>query len=261
MSTGAVVVILASITMVLFCMFFVGFAIFHNRKMIANHKKVQELEREKSRKNLINAIEIQEQERQRMGADIHDDLGPTMVAIKLKLSRLSEKTAPNEKDLAMLNEMVEETITNVRGLSQSMYPNTLERYGLVDAINEMAARMQSASGVSMEHEINPKVEELSELEKLSIYRIVQEFCNNSLKHSQCDHIKIDILEQGGIYTVEIKDNGNGFSQHELTNPGLGLKNMEMRSKAINFDFDLQSDSSGTKVILSSEGSLTNATKN
>lgn len=251
MNSGILVIVLCSVILLFFSGFFIVFAIFHNRKMIANHKKVQQLEKEKSRKELVNAIQIQEKERQRMGQDIHDDLGPTMIAIKLKLNRLSGEEAPKEKDLNQLTEMMEETITNVRGLSQSMYPSTLEKYGLINAIKEMGSRIQSATNIKMEIEVSDKAEEMSEDEKLSIYRIIQEFCNNSVKHSKCELIIIDILEQDGSYTIAVSDNGKGF---ELTNDegtGLGLRNMEMRAKAINFDFKMTSSPAGSKIRLSS----------
>lgn len=237
--------------MLLFSVFFIAFAIFHNRKMIANHEQVQRLEKEKSRKNLVNAIEIQETERARIGADIHDDLGPTMVAIKLKLGRFTEGIAPSEKDLDQLDEMIEETIMNVRGLSQSMYPNTLEKYGLVDAIKQMIGRIQSFSPITIIDKISPKIEDLSKVEQLSFFRILQEFCNNSIKHSGCDTIKIDILESKGDFTVKLSDNGKGFKKEDLVNPGIGLRNMEMRAKAIDYSFDLQSNSEGSSILLKS----------
>lgn len=252
MNSGILIVVLSSLILLLFSIFFIGFAIFHNRKMIANHKKVQQLEKEKSRKELVDAIQIQEKERQRIGADIHDDLGPTMIAIKLKLNRLSGKEAPKEKDLNQLTEMMEETILNVRGLSQSMYPSTLEKYGLVNALKEMGSRIQSATDIKVEIEIEEGAEELGDDEKLNIYRIIQEFCNNSVKHSACKLLKINILEEKGLLKIEVSDDGNGFDLSADNGSGLGLRNMEMRARAINFSFDMSSNSDGSHIFLSSK---------
>lgn len=251
MITSDFIVVLSSIILFLFSGFFVAFTIFHNRKMIANRETVKRLEKEKSRKELVNAIQIQEKERQRLGQDIHDDLGPTMIAIKLKLNRLSGKEAPKERDINQLTEMMEETIMNVRGLSQSMYPSTLEKYGLVDALKEMGSRIQSASNIMVEIEIDPKVLEWDEDVQLNVYRIVQEFCNNSVKHSGGNLLQINILEQGGQFMIEVSDNGGGFDLSADNGSGLGLRNMEMRSKAINYDFQMTSNPEGSKITLSS----------
>ena len=251
MSATVISVILASLAIFVFAIFLASFFIFHNRKMIENKDEIQRLELEKAKKILVDSIEIQESERARIGADIHDDLGPTMSAMKLKINRLSVDKPNTERDLDQLKMMIDETIKSMRGISHSLYPSTLEKYGLKAAIEELAKRVNN-SEFKIETSINPNVDEFSFHTKINLYRILQEFCNNSIKYSECSEIKIKIHEEDQITKVDVSDNGVGFDLNEKTNSGLGLRNMKMRAEAINYSFVLNSaPEKGTQILLES----------
>ena len=173
-------IILASLSLFAFATFGVGFLIFHNRKMIQNKDEIQRLELEKAKKILVDSIQIQESERARIGADIHDDLGPTMSAMKLKINNLSSDKPASERDVSQLKLMIDETIKSIRGLSHSLYPNTLEKYGLKTAIEELANRV-TGEELKIVTNIDPLLTSLDFYTQINIYRIIQEFC----KCEQC----------------------------------------------------------------------------
>ena len=247
----SVIIIVASLCLFSFAIFLVWFFIFHNRKMIQNKDEIQRLELEKAKKILIDSIQIQESERARIGADIHDDLGPTMSAMKLKINNLSSEKVASERDVSQLKMMIDETIKSVRSLSHSLYPNTLEKYGLKTAIEELSNRVNSEKLQMLTH-INPSIDDLDFYTQINIYRILQEFCNNSIKYSKCSTINLSIQKDENKITINAFDDGLGFDMTDKSNHGIGLKNMEMRAKAINFDFILNSKiGDGTKIALSS----------
>ena len=250
-----ITLILTGIILGLFALFLLGFLIFHKRKMNQNKDKIQKLELQKAKKTLVDAIEIQEAERSRIGADIHDDLGPTLSAMKLKINHLQSDEKISNRNIDQLKNMINETIKTVRGISHSLYPNTLEIYGLKNALTELASRINN-DHIQVILTIDNEAKNLSFYQQINIYRIIQEFCNNSLKYSNCTKIKICIQSNENGYRVYINDNGDGFniSDHNL---GLGLKNMKMRAEAINFDSEyLSKIGSGTSFIM-----ISNNTKN
>lgn len=237
-SSGIIIVILTSITLTLFAFFFIGFLIFHNRKMVQNRDEIQTLELAKAKKSLIEAIEIQEAERSRIGSDIHDDLGPTLSAIKLKINHLTSNEATTSRNIIQLKSMVDDTIKVVRGLSHSLYPTTLEKYGLSNAISELSQRINSPS-IKTSFEIDDQIDKLSFYKQINIYRIIQEFCNNSIKYSNCSNIIMTMNIDEDCCSLTLSDNGIGFNI-EVDEMGLGIKNMRMRSEAIDFDFRISS---------------------
>lgn len=249
MSAGILTVILASLSLFVLGVFLAFFFIFHNKKMIQNKDEIQRLELEKAKKTLVDSIQVQEAERARIGSDIHDDLGPTLSAMKLKINNLSSEKLTSERDVKQLKMMVDETIKSIRSLSHSLYPNTLEKYGLKTAIEELANRIES-SQLNFKTQIEKEIENLEFYTQINIYRIIQEFCNNSIKYSNCTAITISVQKEDDKFAVHVSDNGDGFDTTNKSNHGIGIRNMEMRANAINFDFSLNSSiGKGTKIAL------------
>jgi len=250
-TAGTISIIIASISLFIFAVFLASFFVFHNRKMIQNKDEIQKLELEKAKKILIDSIKIQESERARIGVDIHDDLGPNLSAIKLKINRLSSEKLTSEKEISKLKEMIDETMKSIRSLSHSLYPNTLEKYGTKAAIEELSNRFNSEE-LRIITQIEPFIDDLDFYTQINIYRILQEFCNNSVKYSKCSTINISIKRNENIILLDAFDDGDGFDMTDKTNHGIGLRNMEMRANAINFKFKLYSKiGDGTKITLSS----------
>jgi signal transduction histidine kinase len=251
MSTSVLTIILASLSVFIFVVFLASFFVFHNKKMIQNKDEVQRLELEKAKKILVDSIQIQEEERSRIGTDIHDDLGPNLSAIKLKINNLSNEKPASERDISQLKMMVNETIKSIRSLSHSLYPNTLEKYGLKIALEELANRINSDQ-LHIITQVDPTIEALDFYTQINIYRILQEFCNNSIKYGKCSLITISIKKQEAKILISASDDGVGFDTSDNSNHGIGIKNMEMRANALNFDFILTSKiGDGTKIALSS----------
>lgn len=249
MSSSILSVIIASFSLLLFGVFVAFMVVFYNKKMIQNKNKIQQLELEKAKKTLIDSIQVQEDERARIGSDIHDDLGPTLSAMKLKINKLSSEKLTTERDVSQLKMMVDETIKSVRSVSHSLYPNTLKKYGLKTAIEELANRVDSEN-LTIQTEIDPGIETLEFYAQINIYRILQEFCNNSIKYSGCSQIEIQIQNNNGAFAISATDNGRGFDTSDTSFHGIGIRNMEMRANAINYTFELISKiGAGTKIVL------------
>lgn len=249
MTASGLIIFVASICLCGFAVFLASFFVFHNRKMIQNKDEIQRLELERAKKILVDSIQIQESERARIGSDIHDDLGPTMSAMKLKINNLSSEKLTSERDVSALKMMIDETIKSIRSLSHSLYPNTLEKYGLKSAIEELSNRFNS-NKLHIITQIDPVIDTIDFYTQINLYRILQEFCNNSLKYGKCSTINISIQKKENNILITAFDDGIGFEISDKSNHGIGLRNMEMRANAINFEFELYSKiGAGTKIAL------------
>lgn len=245
-SSFFILVAVTCVVLAIVAFFIIGVLVFHNRKMVQNRLIVQTLELEKAKKTLVNAIEIQESERSRIGADIHDDLGPTLSAIKLKINQLQIDDAFTSNKINQLKSMVDETIKSIRSISHSLYPNTLEKYGLISALNEMANRINGGH-IKMVCNIDLSANDLTFYQQINLYRILQEFCNNSIKYSECNEIILDITSSNNFICIIIRDNGLGFDIKK-NEKGLGIRNMRMRADVIDFDLDfISTKNKGTQL--------------
>lgn len=219
---------------------FVLFFVFHNKKMLQHKAKLAEIELARSKQNLIDTIEIQEKEMARLGMDLHDELGPTLSAVKLKINALGQTGIMKKEDLTQLRDMMDHTISNVRNLSHTLYPNTLSEFGLSDAIHELVKRIDSVSSIEFEVRIAKDTDALDFTTQLSLYRITQEFINNSIKHSGCSKLTIQVTVDQQGFLLLLADNGKGYLLDAKSNGGLGLKNMRMRSESIHAVFAVES---------------------
>lgn len=241
MSDLTSVVLVLSIVFMVVSLVFIVFIVFHNKKMIEHQTKITEMELERSRQNLRDSIEIQENDLAKLGADLHDELGPTLSAVKLKINSLANGSANHQEEFTQLKSMIDHTIYNVRTLSHALYPNALKEFGIVNAVNDLIKRLSTLTEIHFIVQMDPAANTLPYPVQLSLYRIIQEFYNNSLKHSDCTEITLNLSLQNDIIALDLSDNGKGFIAVEKQQEGLGLKNMRMRAEAINATFQLTSE--------------------
>lgn len=243
--------------------FFILFIIFFNQKVLRKNKALKALEEKNKIELLQNTIKIQEKERARLGADIHDDLGPMLSTIKMHVNQLTHSGNYNGK-MQMISGYLDETIAGMREISKNLFPNILKEFGLQVALEDLKDRVNSANKITIHVETSSDFSYLDESVALSLYRITQEFVNNSLKHSKAKNIYISLLEKEDNITLEIKDDGIGFDLEQLKNSkkGIGLKSMELRSKSINSIFNFQTkpgEGTQIKVLYTPQNELANDT--
>ena len=201
--------------------------------------------RRRLEEQLLTAIE---QERERLGRDLHDDLSQRLAAATLMLQTTLKSLAvgtAGRTQLESVGKSLVDAIGVARNLSRGLHPVTLTSQGLPAALEELAAR------VPAHVEFNwPRTERL-DIEKsvaLHVYRIAEEAIGNAIKHSRANRIKIELVStsQGrGILTIS--DNGRGFLQKSASS-GMGLQNMKYRAGVIGGALTISSRSQrGTRV--------------
>jgi PAS domain S-box-containing protein len=193
-------------------------------------------ERRKSNELLMSAIiSTQESERSRFAQDLHDGLGQKLLAAKMNLLAMkgdlledSKVGQLHEKSVDLLMNAIHET----RNISHSLMSNTLKRYGLTDAINEMIRSFVNLNEITIKVENEVSKERFGLDLEIGVYRIVQELFNNSLKHSNATTIDIRIkMLTDSLLFVKYKDNGIGFNLEKLESnkkTGIGIQNIKSR---------------------------------
>lgn len=173
-----------------------------------------------------------EKERARIAADLHDDLGTSLAAIKMKLQGL-QVTGENDKEVVHQSEnYIDEAVLKLKRVSFNMMPLVLERKGLKQALEELVNTMQDATGMQIAFSYDCRA--LPKEETVHIYRIVQEALTNIIKHSGAARASVELNTVKNRLHIIITDNGKGFNKKNVTTmTGRGLQNIWARADVLN----------------------------
>ncbi|MBI4748112.1 MAG: hypothetical protein HY774_06455 [Acidobacteria bacterium] len=175
-------------------------------------------------------IDSQEQERQRIAAELHDSLGQNLLVIKnyaLMGLNAAQNDNPMREHLAEISDAATLSIDEVRQIAHNLRPYQLERLGLTNTLQAMLRQIANASDIGFDCEIDQIDGLLSKEGEIGLYRIVQEALNNILKHSQATEAVVRVKLAGNEIRITIADNGCGFTvepegRAELQKRGFGL---------------------------------------
>src|SRR5215207_11628699 len=166
------------------------FIIFHQRKIIRYQLRFQQMEQEQQKVLLNASIRLQEEERQRLAADLHDDAGPLLATARLYLNEnlVNQDKATQLQSIFQARQILDDTIQLIRNISHSLMPPTLKNFGLESAISDMAQKISGSGRINASSRFHDYKERLKQEKELIVYRIVQELINNILKHSNSSFI-------------------------------------------------------------------------
>ncbi|HEU4472196.1 MAG TPA: ATP-binding protein [Flavisolibacter sp.] len=182
------------------------------------------------KQSLLTEITTLEKERTRMAADLHDEVGPVLSAVKLRLSSLDIQNEADELELSKTNEQIDKLLKRMREITFDLMPNSLVRKGLPAALTEFIEYCGKSSTLSIrfQHEDLP----LTQQQSINLYRIVQEIIHNTIKHAGASELLIELRREKSMIVLATRDNGIGFSYEARTKEasGLGLGNLASRTE-------------------------------
>ncbi len=180
---------------------------------------------------LKKIIETQEDERKRIARDLHDGIGQSLVAVKLHIEGLKNNYNKNndiKKELNIIPQLIHHSIGELRRVCFDTLPLFLQEYGLIKAIQELKSTFSNLD-FKIIFKYDKELPELTNPLEISIFRIIQEFMNNSIKHSEATEVNINIKNKKNNIILNLKDNGIGFNIDDIKeNRGQGLKNIKTR---------------------------------
>jgi len=202
-------------------------------------------ERKESEKKILNAvIEAEEKERERFSRELHDGIGPLLSTLKMYFQWLCDTQDPEKIATILKNgqENLEEAISAVGEISNNISPRTLNSFGLKAALRTFLGRIKHLEKVQMELDCNFS-ERIDQNIEVTVYRIITELINNTLKYADASQIKILIhldWETEKLF-VNYTDNGKGFDFEKIltSNRGLGLVNIQQRIKILGGRLDFK----------------------
>src|SRR5437868_3181811 len=186
LSNVSIVLFLGTLGMLVLTISLILFIIFHQRRVIRYQMQLQEMEQEQQKLLLIASIKLQEEERQRLAADLHDDAGPLLATARLYLNEnlVNQDKATQLQAIFQARQIIDDTIQLVRNISHSLMPPTLKNFGLESAINDLFQKISGSGTINASSRFHEYKERLKEEKELIIFRVVQELINNILKHSR-----------------------------------------------------------------------------
>ena len=167
----------------------VVFIVFHQRKILRYQLRFQKLE-EEQQKILLNAsIRWQEEERQRIAADLHDDAGPLLATARLYLNEnlLKQDISTQLQSIYNAKQIIDDTIQLIRNISHSLMPPTLKNFGLESAVNDLFQKISATGAINASCRFHDYRQRLVPEQELLVFRVVQELINNVLKHSNASN--------------------------------------------------------------------------
>ena len=191
-------------------------------KMIEQEKAIRQNEVMKA------TLNAEEQQRAFLGNDLHDGVGHILTYTSLFLQMASDSQNVSSQLFQKAHDNVEKAINEIRRISRSLVPPALTDLGLKEAIIELINQYTDLKKIKFN--IDCKSTDFKDLEfelQRNIYRIVQELINNSIKHSNCDNIKLSFKRAPNNLTINYTDNGTGFNINKVKK-GLGLKSINNR---------------------------------
>jgi PAS domain S-box-containing protein len=211
----------------------------------------KDITNKKESENLIirTITETQEKERQRFAKDVHDSMGQQLSAIKFYISTISSLTDDNKLTaiLAKANNALLDVHFNMRSICFNLMPQTLESFGLLKAVEELCNQLSLTDHLSFIITGDKNFLLSNKSQEIAIFRIIQEFINNTLKHGNAGRIFINFKKYKTNLKIILKDNGIGFKLFEKKETGMGLRNVQSRIASYNGEIKITSSpGEGTK---------------
>lgn len=228
---------------ILILIFFIVFIVLlYQKRVLAHNTQLMNREQEHQRKLLDASVEIAEQERFRIAANMHDDVGMLLNVLKLNLARARRDQHSNrdafEKVMDNSLGIIDNSIMTIRSIANDLMPSVLINLGLVKSIRELCNQINLSGTVVLKLVAEVEDVAIDRRIELQVYRLIKELLNNTIKHAAPSFITIHIDLSGSNLSVEMTHDGKGVTTAEIremasVSTGLGLKSILTRTQFIN----------------------------
>jgi len=225
----------------------------YNQKKKIQQQRIAELETQQQLTATEAVLKGEEQERTRLAKDLHDGLGGMLSGIKYSFNTMKGNlimTPENTQAFERSMDMLDSSIKEMRRVAHNMMPEALVKFGLDTAlkdfcndINQSGALQVSYQSIGLENEV------IVQTTAITIYRIVQELINNSMKHASAKTAIVQVSKSGGRLAITVEDDGIGFDTALLKeSKGIGWDNIQNRVDFLKGTLDVRSEKEkGTSV--------------
>ncbi len=197
-------------------------------------------------------LEISMKEQQRIGRDLHDDLGQILTGTgflcESLVRKLSNKSLPEAEDARGVFSLINEAKDHTRMLSRGLSPMEIDSGGIIAALERFARTVESIYSVKFELNCDPSITINDSMVETQFHYIVQESVTNAIKHGKAGTIKVSLKRIRGKIHLSISDDGIGIPTDVDSHKGMGLRIMQYRANAIGASLKLvKNKGKGTTV--------------
>lgn len=203
------------------------------------------VEKEAARQVLLKSlVEAQEEERRRLARELHDGAGQTLTGLLVRLKIIENKSSlpQTKQDLQIMEELVSDTIEQIRTLAHQLRPAALEEFGLPLALESLVQDMSRNDGLDANCRCDLKNNEVPDEIESVLYRIAQEGLTNVIRHSHATHLNLTVERAPRVILMIIEDDGVGFDPGTLGmkdgKKHLGLVSMRERAEILGGTLDV-----------------------
>lgn len=225
-----------------------GLFVYRQRlQLIARENLIKQQQMEQSLKKTETAsmeaiIKSQDNERERIGKELHDRIGSLLATVKLQFANLQQHLSSIE-DYEQRQKgafsLLDEAMMEVRRISHDLASGLLADYGLAKSLEELQNTVNSIQGLQMDLHLYGLEKRLPGQMEIALYRIIQELLSNVIRHAEADHMALSITRHPNSLSVSFEDNGKGFEIRKAQE-GIGLKNIRERLAAFGGELHIDS---------------------
>jgi signal transduction histidine kinase len=197
---------------------------------------------------------VREQEQERIGREVHDEIGQAFAALRMNLSWLEGRLAGRRTEplRARVGEMiadVDEAIAAVRRVARELRPPILERLGLSSALRDLAERTLVVAGIPCDVHLRFDERRVDHERSVAVYRVVQEALTNVIGHARAGRAAVTVVEQDDALIAQVLDDGVGIPTPSVHDPkAMGLMGMRERTRVFGGDVSIRGDVGGTSIV-------------
>lgn len=167
-----------------------------------------------------------------MASDLHDEIGPVLSAIKLRIGSFDIQNETDEEEVRKTNEQIDNLLKRIREILFDLMPTSLTTKSLPAAIGEFVQYCSKSSALKINFQFTDV--KTTHAQAINFYRIVQEIIHNTMKHANASELLIELKQEKNLIVLSSKDNGKGFNYEEKAKEtsGMGLQNLLRRTEII-----------------------------
>ena len=215
------------------------------QKILREKSQQYQLELSHQKEVTLQYTSVQESERKRIAELLHDDIGNKLNILSLWIN--NEDSLNNKRSREVIKQQIPALIEATRTISHSLYPVNLEKFGLILTLEALISNVNESLPIQLI--VNHDYQKRPISFEVQIYRIIQEFLSNVIKHAKASNMLIHIRDTETSLAVILSDNGVGFD-NSILKKGMGLKNIDSRIKSINAFSKWKSEKgNGSRLII------------
>jgi PAS domain S-box-containing protein len=203
----------------------------------------------------LHLLRTQDEERKRIGRDLHDSLGQVLTVMKMNLEALAPLAGERRDQIVKCIKLADDCIREVRTISYLLYPPMLEELGLRSAVPWYLDGFAARSGIRTTFEVSSDFDRLPRETELALFRVLQEGLTNVHRHAESPVAHVRLSCEDGTAALHIRDEGKGMSRANLNGSGkghlpptgVGLRGMNERMRQLGGKLEIYSSAEGTIV--------------